>query len=179
MCLLLKFINRFWMLPLFRLGLGPFVGNPLTGYIIVLETVGRKTAKTHSFPVNYAIMDGAIYCMAGFWENTDWFRNLQAHPRVELILPSGPVSGKSEPVGDCAAGTRARVLILKNSGFAGFLTGINPFTATDATVREKTLKYPLVRVRPTGAGAGAGDAGGAMWVLSLLLSALTIWLLLR
>ena len=28
-------LNRFFMVPCFRLGLGPFMGNPLSGYIMV------------------------------------------------------------------------------------------------------------------------------------------------
>jgi len=39
------FLNKFFMVPMFRLGFGPFFGNPLNGYIMVLKPVGRKTGK--------------------------------------------------------------------------------------------------------------------------------------
>ena len=38
---LFRVLNRFFMVPMFRLGLGPFMGNPLSGYIMVIRTVGR------------------------------------------------------------------------------------------------------------------------------------------
>ena len=40
-----RFLNKFFMVPMFRLGFGPFFGNPLSGYIMVLKIVGRKTGK--------------------------------------------------------------------------------------------------------------------------------------
>ncbi len=39
--------NKLFMVPMFRLGFGPFVGNGISGYIAVLKTVGRKTGKVH------------------------------------------------------------------------------------------------------------------------------------
>lgn len=36
------FLNKFFMVPMFRLGFGPFFGNPLSGYIMVLKAIGRK-----------------------------------------------------------------------------------------------------------------------------------------
>jgi hypothetical protein len=53
-------INNIFMVPMFRLGLDPFIGNVVTGYIMVLKTVGRKTGKTRFTPVNYAIQVGII-----------------------------------------------------------------------------------------------------------------------
>ncbi len=47
------FLNTFFMVPLFRLGLGPFFGNPLSGYIMVLKAIGRKSGKVRYTPVNY------------------------------------------------------------------------------------------------------------------------------
>jgi hypothetical protein len=34
-----RVLNQCFMVPVFRLGLGPFVGNPLTGYIEVSYAV--------------------------------------------------------------------------------------------------------------------------------------------
>ena len=167
------------MVPLFRLGLGTFVGNPITGYIMLLKTIGRKSGKQRYAPVNYAILDGNIYCMAGFGKGTHWYRNLQAHPKIEIIMPSGSLAGVSEN----APSSEERLLIirqlLKNSGFVGFFTGINPFTISDNQLREKTKEYHLVRITPTGIGNGAGDAGGWLWILCLFVSLGVLWLVLR
>ena len=174
-----KFINMIFMVPLFRLGLASFVGNPITGYIMVVKTIGRKTGRERYSPVNYAILDGNIYCMAGFGKGTHWYRNLQAQPNIEIIIPSGLLAGIAEDATNSAEAIRVKRQLLKNSGFAGFVAGFNPFTVSDTELREKTNDYPLVRIRPTGVGSGAGDAGGWLWILSLVVSVVVLWLVLR
>ena len=176
---ILKFINLLFMVPLFRLGLGSFVGNPITGYIMVLKTIGRKTGKERYVPVNYAIMDGNIYCMAGFGKDTHWYRNLQSQANIEIILPSGPLSGAAEDATNSEEAIHVLRQLLKNAGFAGFFAGFNPYAISDAELREKTKEFPLIRIRPTGVGSGAGDAGGWLWVLILVLSVFVLWLVFR
>jgi deazaflavin-dependent oxidoreductase (nitroreductase family) len=176
---ILKFINMIFMIPLFRLGLGSFVGNPITGYIMVVKTIGRKTGRKRYVPVNYAILDGNIYCMAGFGKSTHWYRNLQAQPNIEIIIPSGPLAGVAEDATNSEEAIRVIRQLLKNSGIAGFFAGFNPFTASDTELCEKTEDFPLIRIRPTGVGSGAGDAGGWLWILSFLVSLGVLWLVLR
>ena len=72
--------------------------NPLTGYIMVLQTTGRKSGKTRLTPLNYALADGYIYCMAGFGSGTNWLANLKANPTVEVHLAGATVKGKAEIV---------------------------------------------------------------------------------
>ncbi|MFN8486221.1 MAG: nitroreductase/quinone reductase family protein [Caldilineaceae bacterium] len=171
------FVNKFIMTPLFRMGLGAFMGNPFTGYIMVLKTVGRKTGQVRHTPVNYAILKGAVYCMAGFGKTSDWYRNLKAHPAVELILPSGPVSGTAEEVSEPDEALHVLRQVLKNSGFASFAVGLNPYTMPDETLCEKLKGSPAVRIRLTGIGSGAGDAGGWLWILELIVILVVIrWL---
>jgi len=64
--LIFRLLNKFFMIPVFKLGLGPFMGNPISGYIMVLKTIGHKSGLTRYAPVNYAILDGNIYCLSGF-----------------------------------------------------------------------------------------------------------------
>lgn len=170
------FLNRLFMVPAFRLGLGPFMGNPLTGYIMVLRTTGWKSGKERFTPVNYAILDGSIYCLAGFGKGAHWYRNMQAKNGIQIVLPGSSVAGVAEDVDDPEESVRAARQVLKNGGFAGFLLGFNPFTAPDAVVREKIRGLPLVRIRPTGIGSGAGDPGGWLWVAAALA---VIWLIVR
>jgi deazaflavin-dependent oxidoreductase (nitroreductase family) len=174
-----KFLNKFFMVPLFRLGLGAFVGNPFTGYIMVVKTIGRKTGKQRYAPVNYAIRNGSIYCMAGFGKGTHWYRNLQAHPNIELITPGGPLAGIAEEATNSDEALIVIRQILKNGGFAGFFAGFNPFTVSDTELNEKTKDYPLVRIRPIGVGSGASDAGGWLWMLSFAVTVVALWLVLR
>ena len=76
-----RVLNKYFMVPMFRLGLGPLVGNPITGYIMVLKTVGSKTGKRRYAPVNYAILDGHVYVLSGFGKLAHWVTNLVAQPR--------------------------------------------------------------------------------------------------
>jgi deazaflavin-dependent oxidoreductase (nitroreductase family) len=174
------YLNSLFMVPVFRLGLGAFVGSPAGGYIMVLKTVGAKTGKTRYTPLNYAILDGQVYCIAGWGQLAHWYRNLLAHPDVELLLPGGAIAGVAEQVTNPDEALRARRQVLQNAGFVAFVAGLNPFTATDAALREKTRDTIVVRIRPTGIGLGAGDPGGWLWVVSWAAHvAVGTWLLRR
>ena len=160
--------NKIFMVPMFRLGLGPFVGNPLSGYIMVLKTVGRKSGKVRYTPVSYAIHGGNVYCMAGFGQLSDWYRNMISTRKIEAILPSGPIFGEVEDVSDSEERRIILRKILQNAGFAGFMEGMNPFTITDEDLLHKTSDMPLLRIRPVGIANGASDPGGWTWVWTLV-----------
>lgn len=170
-----RYLNKYFMVPAFRLGLGPLMGSPFGGYIMVLKTIGRKTGQVRYSPVNYAILNGNVYCLAGWGKIADWYRNLRANPNIELILPGGALAGVAEEVTDPDESLRVVRQVLKNSGFAGFAFGFNAFTISDEELREKTQGLPLIRIRPTGIGSGASDPGGWMWVLTMVAG--VVWLI--
>lgn len=168
------FINKFFMVPVFRLGLGPLFGNPLTGYIMVLKVIGRKSGKIRYAPVNYAIRSGNIYCISGGRQSSDWFRNLKANPQVELILPQGALFGSVEEVDDEQERRSVMRQVLKNAGFAGFFEGYNPFTISDEALFAKSADIPMLRIRPLGIGSGASDPGGWAWVWTVVFMAVVV-----
>ncbi|MFA5872638.1 MAG: nitroreductase/quinone reductase family protein [Anaerolineales bacterium] len=159
-----RLFNRLFMVPMFRLGFGPFMGNCVTGYIMVLKTIGRKTGKVRYAPVNYAIHKGNVYCMAGWGHLSDWYRNMIAMREIEVILPAGPLFGAVEDVTDLDERRIILRKILQNAGFAGFLDGFNPFTTTDEELLHKTADLPLLCIHPVGIGNGASDPGDLSWV---------------
>ena len=176
------FLNKFFMVPMFRLGFGPFFGNPFSGYIMVLKIIGRKTGKRRYAPVNYAIFDGKVYCISGYRQGSDWYRNLCAHPAIEAILPGGAIAGTATDITDPAIRTIVIRKILQNAGFAGFFEGYNPFRINDEELAHKTADMPLICIQPTGLGSGASDPGGWAWVwtpVSILMLILVVWLILR
>jgi deazaflavin-dependent oxidoreductase (nitroreductase family) len=160
-----RMLNRFFMVPVFRLGLGSLVVSPFSGYIMVLRTIGHKTGKTRYVPVNYTVDGGCIYCFAGLGKAAHWYRNLQANPRVEAILPGGAVFGKAETVTDPAECLRRGRKVLRNAGFAGFFGGVNPFTCTDDQLAGVLKAGLILRIRPAGIGSGPADPGGWGWIL--------------
>lgn len=160
-------LNRFVMVPHLRLGLGPLIGNPFTGYMMLVKTRGRRTGRVRYAPVNYAILNGCVYCLSGWCESSHWFRNLLADPRVELIMPGASVSGTAAVVSEPAEALAATRAVLIAGGVAGFFLGFNPRTASDDLVRERARGTPVVRITPTGIAAGPADSGGWLWALAL------------
>ncbi len=157
-------LNKFFMVPAFRWGFGPFMGSPISGYIMVLKTIGRKTGLVRYAPVNYAILDGNIYCLSGFGKIAHWYKNLQAQPQINLILPAATLSGEAATVTDPDEWLRAARQILKNSGFAGFLAGYNTWTISDEDLRERGKDMIVICIKPNGLHAGAADPGGKLWL---------------
>jgi deazaflavin-dependent oxidoreductase (nitroreductase family) len=170
------YLNRYLMVPMFRLGLGPIIGNPFSGYIMVIKTKGRKSGITRYSPVNYAILNGNVYCLAGWGHLSDWYRNLVANPEVELILPSGGLVGRAETVSDPAERRTALRQVLRAAGFAAAFEGFNLSKASDEELEQKTASQMVVRIRPSGLAAGPCDSGGWAWIGVFTLSAVIFFL---
>ena len=162
------FINRFFMVPGFRLGFGALICNPVSGYIMVIKNTGRKSGKLYFTPTNYAIQDGHIYCMAGFGRSSDWYLNLSARPQAELLLPGKSVACQMEEVSDPDEALTACKQIFKNAGFAGFMEGFNPWRAPDERFLKTLQRVPILRFKPTSIASGATDAGGWHWITLLI-----------
>jgi deazaflavin-dependent oxidoreductase (nitroreductase family) len=169
-----RVLNKFFMVPLFRAGLGMIFGNPIWGYMVVLKTIGRKSGKTRYSPVNYAVLNGCVYCMAGWGNEADWYRNLTVNPAIEMIMPGGSFAGTAETVNQPEERSKAIRQVLKAGGLAGFLLGFNPFSVSDEKLAEATAAILVIRIRPTGLAVGAGDYGGWLWILVLLLIVILI-----
>jgi deazaflavin-dependent oxidoreductase (nitroreductase family) len=174
-----KVLNKFFMVPALRLGWGPLICNPVSGYIMLIKHTGRKTGKRRFTPTNYAIFDGQIYCLAGFGRKADWFLNLMATPEVELVLPGRAVFGVAEEVADPQEALTACKQVFRSAGLAGFMEGYNPFSASDEEFLRTLKRAPVVRIRQTGVGSGAADHGGWGWASMWGSILLVIWLIAR
>ena len=175
-----KRFNPF-MVGLFRLGLGwmlnfwPKVG----GRIMVITHTGRKSGLPRRTPVNYAPIDGDLYCTAGFGATSDWYRNIQANPEVEVWLPRDWRRGSAEDISQ----DPRRILFLRQviiaSGVVGPMVGVNPHKMNDEEFDRATTKYRLVRIRPKEQLSGPGGPGDLAWVWIPIALAGVILLLLR
>jgi len=84
------------MVKRYRAGLGRIVGR----MILLLTTRGRKTGSLHTVAVQYEKMDGKYYIGAAGGLKSDWLRNLQADPIVELEVGSKKFSARAETLLD-------------------------------------------------------------------------------
>ena len=163
-----KQFNKF-MLMLWRLGLGKWVnGLPdVGGRIMVITHTGRKSGKTYRTPVNYAEIDGDVYCQAGVGSQADWYLNVKANPAVQIWLPDGWWAGRAEELTD----ERARLPLLRqvliNSGKAAPALGIFPDTMPDEELEQAVGDARLFRIRKTEARTGADGPGDLAWVWPL------------
>ncbi len=172
-----KSFNRFMIL-LFRLGLGSWGnGTKYGGYVMVIKHIGRVTGLTRYTPVNYAIVDGDVYCTAGFGSISDWYRNIIANPQVEIWLPHERWAGVAEDVSEADGGAQILREVIIASGFAGPLFGVDPRKRSDDDLERLLGSYRLIRIKRTEALTGHGGPGDLAWVWPLATMVLSVLLL--
>jgi deazaflavin-dependent oxidoreductase (nitroreductase family) len=159
-------LNRFFMVPALKAGLGPWIGTPVGGWVLLLRVRGRKSGIVRDNPLSYLVADGAVWVMAGFGSRTDWYRNLLADPEVELLLPSRAIACRAQVVD--SPYIRARIIprLMRATGAPGFLSGVNPYRSTDEQLMAATAWVPLIRLAPEDEllVAGPDDPGGLGWL---------------
>lgn len=164
---LFKYFNKF-MLILWRLGLGSY-GNQTRfgGYIMVITQTGRKSGQVRRTPVNYAIIDGDIYCTSGFGRRSDWYHNILAYPQVEVWLPDGWWAGYAEDISETENRIDLMRAVLIGSGFAAYLAGINPHRLSNEELGAATKTYRLIRIQRKHAMTGPHGPGDLTWIWPL------------
>jgi deazaflavin-dependent oxidoreductase (nitroreductase family) len=169
-------LNHRLALPVLHAGLAPFWSLPVTGYMAILRTKGRTTGAVREAPLGYVIIDGAVYVWAGFGPSTQWLRNIEAEPRVELVLPARSLSGVAEEVTDPEERQRAGRALTAALGLIGRASlGFDAYAVSDEEFARRTAGLPLVRIRPTGIAAGPLDPGGRAWVVYQLVALWASW----
>ena len=160
-----KYFNRF-MLLMWRLGLGPWMSAwpDVGGRIMVINHTGRKSGQPRQSPVNYAIVDGEVYCTAGFGKGSDWYRNIVANPNVEIWMPEGWWKGIAEDVTDSRKRVPLMRQVLIGSGIVAPAFGVDPKTMPDEALDTATREYRLIHIHRTAACTGRGGPGDLAWV---------------
>jgi deazaflavin-dependent oxidoreductase (nitroreductase family) len=165
--LALWYLNRLMIL-LWRLGLGGWGnGTAFTGWVMVLGHTGRKSGRRRLTPVNYAIIDGDIYCTAGFGARSDWYRNICNNPLVEIWLPRGRWAGMAEDLSNAPDRLEKLRRVIIASGFAGPLFGVNASRLDDQELDAATKAYRLIRIRRYEALTGPDGPGDLAWIWPL------------
>lgn len=142
-------LNRL-MVECWRLGLGRWINAwpSGSGRILVIGHLGRRSGLPRWTPLNYARIDGDVHCVAGFGAGSDWYRNVIAHPRVEVWLPGQRWLGHVEDVSDHPQRLRLIRDVLIASGFAARLAGVDPRRLDDDALDAATTGYRVLRLRP-------------------------------
>jgi deazaflavin-dependent oxidoreductase (nitroreductase family) len=162
-------VNKYLSVPALKMGLGRYMSNPVTGYLMILQTRGRKSGELREAPLGYTIVGEHVYCIAGFGRRTHWLQNVLADPGVEVILPSRAFSGVAEEVTDTDERSRVLPPLLRSMGVVAGMVGMgNPWRDTPEEIARKCEGMPLVRIRATGIAAGPEDPGGRFWVVPIV-----------
>lgn len=175
-----KYFNRFMLLN-WRLGLGPLwsIWPQGFGRYLVLIHTGRKSGLERRTPVNFVRMDGDYYITAGFGKKSHWYRNIIAQPQIDIWTPDGWWRADAQDITNHPDYAHLMREVLKNSGFASFAAGINPYRLSDAELVEATRSYRLLRLHPTEKRSGQGGPGDLAWVWPVSTAVLLILALVR
>jgi deazaflavin-dependent oxidoreductase (nitroreductase family) len=168
-------LNNGVMAPLLRHGLGWLIGNPLTGYVLLLRTHGRRSGALREAPLGYVIRDGSVYCVAGYGERTPWYLNLLADPEVEVVMPTRRFHGRAVPVTDPGEWLGAYRALIASFGLVGRGVVGDVQRLDDQVLLERHRSLPVIRIAPADGQAPlvpgtfdpGGWGGGLLWTATL------------
>ncbi|MBI4307279.1 MAG: nitroreductase family deazaflavin-dependent oxidoreductase [Chloroflexi bacterium] len=151
--------RQFFKVPvqMYRLGLG----RRLEGKFLTLTTTGRRTGRARTVALDYVEEEGLIYVFAGYGTQSNWYRNVLAHPRVTIRVGARRLHGVARPIEDAAE--RCRLVgalhkaalrgahgpprpvrwLMKRLGILDYEASLNQAVATAERV-------PAVEIAPTG-----------------------------
>ena len=181
-----RYANRCAMVPFHRAGLAAWLGNPLTGWQLLLTTTGRRSGLRRPTPLGYLVADGAAWVLAGYGPSTLWYRNLVANPEVEVLLPARPpFAARATDTLDPAVRARIIPQLVRSMALPGTAIGDLPWRAPDQRILELTAWVPLVRLAPADGRAlvaGPDDPGGLGWTwrtLAVTVATAVAWRTIR
>ena len=77
-----------WPVQLWRLGLGPLIGQ----IFVLITHTGRKTGLPRHTLIELHRLNGKKYGPSGFGRRAQWYRNIEADPRVTIQTSNGAES---------------------------------------------------------------------------------------
>ncbi len=161
----LKYMNKA-MVFMWKLGLADWLNiwPQVFGRFVVITHVGRKTGKIYHNMVNYADLDGEIYCAAGFGTQTDWYKNIKANPQIEVWLKDGWWLATAEEVKYHPDQINIMRSVLIGSGIVAPLIGINPKELDDQSLADITKDYCLIHLKRIREKTGPDGPNQYAWI---------------
>ena len=74
-----------WPVQLWRLGLAPLMGH----HMVLITQTGRKSGLPRRTMTELYMVDGRKYAPSGFGRRAQWYRNIEADPRVTIQTAAG------------------------------------------------------------------------------------------
>lgn len=146
----------FFRLPLkaYRRKVGPATGRTFLAF----THIGRKTGQPHdtvAMVLRYDQGSGEAVIVAGWGPRTDWFRNIQAHPAVDVQLDGRTFRPQQRFLDADEAFDVARQFCREHPYRQWFFSKVLGWgdLRDDARVREFIRTHPFVAFRPTDAPA--------------------------
>ena len=161
-----RILNRWFMVPVHRAGLGAWLGSPIGGWMLLLRARGRRTGIVRETPLSYLVAEGSVWVVAGFGPDTQWYRNVLADPSVEVVLPGRRLAATVTEVREPAVRARVLPALIRATGLPSFLGGMNPWRDSDERLLRATDFVPLLRIDPVAGplSPGPDDPGGSAWL---------------
>jgi len=76
-----------------------YASNPGMGHLVLLlTTTGRKSSLPRCTPLQYEVQGDVIYVAAARGEYADWYRNILAHPQVQVQIGNSCFCALAEPI---------------------------------------------------------------------------------
>jgi deazaflavin-dependent oxidoreductase (nitroreductase family) len=153
------------VLTLFRLPLKAYQHNagPAVGHTFLAFThVGRKTGQPHqtvAMVLRYDKASGEVAIVSAWGPQTDWYRNLQAHPAVQVQLGGQTFTPQQRFLSQGEAfhvAVQFRREHPHRMWLASRILGWGDLR-DDARLREFVRTHPFVALRPAEAGAAADE----------------------
>ncbi|MBY8987054.1 MAG: nitroreductase family deazaflavin-dependent oxidoreductase [Candidatus Lokiarchaeota archaeon] len=124
----MKMLNKYIVIPLYRLKILPFLG--FGRIFLILTTQGRITGKKRRTPLEYQRREGIITVFSSLGDDSGWMKNLRANPDT-LIVRHG--FHRFQPQVEIVRDTdeKLRILkwyIIKHGRSSKMLFGWNPKT---------------------------------------------------
>jgi deazaflavin-dependent oxidoreductase (nitroreductase family) len=144
------------MAPLIRRGI--IRGNRWSGDLLVLRTRGRKSGAWREASLDYAAAPGGdgVLVAAGWGDATQWYRNLLADPRVEVVVRGRRHAGTASVVTEPAEWIRDLRAVLLGSGMAGRSGGVDPRRDPDERLAQAYAGTPVIHVAFDDGASGRG-----------------------
>jgi len=120
--------------------------GPMSDFVMVITTIGRKSGKQFSTPIGY-VRDGDDLIGLSVEGRANWYKNLLQNPNVTLSVKGRDVQAKAEPVRDGSERQRIFELYKRTTGENFPRIFALPPDAPEAVLAEALAKREFVRFR--------------------------------